>query len=170
MRPTTVLGACLALAGLVACTSAGPTAAGDVRSYPGPDLTAALGAVLEAVAAMDARILKASADEGAGEGRLLVIHDWRRPEAESAVLHVVLSRRTDSVHIRVTAEPLGTVFERASRPGPEAGDEVLPPGACKPCEDHLGRKDLTGRGNARVLANLRRARSAFLGAWDQRRP
>ncbi len=167
MHRTTVLGVCLALAGLVACTSAGPTAAGDVRFFPRPDLTAALGAVLDAIASMDGRVLTASADERAGAGRLLVLHEWRRPESESAVLHVVLSREGGGVRIHVTAEPLGTVFERASRPGPAASEDILPPGACRPCQDQLGPKDLTGRGNARVLANLRRARHAFLAAWDE---
>ena len=166
MRPATVLGACLALTGLAACTSSGPTAAGDVRLFPGTDLTAAFGTVLDAVASMDGRVVTASVDEGAGAGRLLVLHEWRRPESESAVLHVVLRREGEGVRIHVTAEPLGKVLERASRPGPAASGDILPPAACRPCQDQLGRKDLTGRGNARVLANLRRARRAFFAAWD----
>jgi hypothetical protein len=168
MRPTAVLGAFLAFAGLLACATTGPQAREDVRFFPGTDFTGAVAAVLDAVAGMDARVLSATADEGAGVAHLLVLPEWRAPEAESAVLRIELSRADETMRVAVTAEALGTLFERSTEPRPQDAPEILPPGTCKPCEDQLDRREFTGRGNARVLANMQRARRAFLEAWDRR--
>jgi hypothetical protein len=158
----------LALAGALACATSAPGTGEALRPFPSADFSSALAAVLDAVAAMDAKVLSAGTDEGAGVGRVLVLADWRTPQPESPVLRIELRRSAGGIRVDVAAEALGTVFERLRRGDPTETRETLPPDVCRPCEDHLGSADLTGTGNASALARLRRARRAFLQAWQRR--
>lgn len=125
------------------------------------DFAGALGEVVAALAEIDAQVAEARADEGSGSGELWALIDWRRPEADSAVLVVRLATEPSGTVVSFSAIPVARALEMRGAPTPVPGAPGPPIEVCQPCRSWQVAIEASPGDNLRALVNQRDATRQF---------
>ena len=144
------------LAFVVAGCASGPRGDAVVRCE-GCGFASALAQVIGAFADIDAQLAEARTDEAAGSAELLALIDWRRPEADSAVLVVRLAADAAGTTVTYSAVPVARLLETRVAPTPVPGAPGPPIEVCQPCRSWQVAIEAAPGDNLRALANQREA-------------
>jgi len=144
------------VAGLVTTCASGPRGERTLRCE-GCGFAAALAQVIGAFADIDAQLAEARADEAAGGAELLGVIDWRRPEADSAVLVVRLAADAAGTTVTYSAMPVARLLEARAAPTPVPGAPGPPLEVCQPCRSWQLSIEPGPGDNLRALVNQREA-------------
>jgi hypothetical protein len=157
----------LVLACVTTACASGSRSDGSVRCE-GCTIEAAVVAVAAAVAENDAQLAESRVDETAGHGELWALIDWRRPEADSAVLIVRLAADAAGATVSYSAVPLARVLEMSAAATPVPNAPGPPIEVCQPCRSWQVAIEAAPGDNLRALASQCVAAQRFGAALASR--